>query len=181
MKVIILAGMPGSGKDEFIKVGIKMGLSVIKMGDLVREEMKKRNLTINAQTIGEFASKERHDHDPGIWAKRVLDKVTEKNTIIEGIRGEAELNIFKHHFAGILEVVAIYSSPNTRYQRILDRDRNDDPDFIDELVKRDRRELDYGLGNIITMSDKLIINEGSIEEFQQQAERILRSILRDED
>ncbi|HUJ78172.1 MAG TPA: AAA family ATPase, partial [Thermoplasmata archaeon] len=39
--------MPGSGKDELVGVARSMGLATLKMGDLVREEVRRRGLPIS--------------------------------------------------------------------------------------------------------------------------------------
>ena len=42
MKIIGLAGMPGSGKGVVSSIAEEMGCHIIRMGDIIREEAKKR-------------------------------------------------------------------------------------------------------------------------------------------
>ncbi|MCL4326347.1 MAG: flagellar hook-basal body complex protein FliE [Candidatus Thermoplasmatota archaeon] len=179
MKIIIVVGMPGSGKDEFLKISKKFGLEVIKMGDVIRNEMIKRNLQITPEQLPKFASEEREKNGMGIWAKRTIPYLTEKNSVIEGIRGDAELNIFKHNFGGNLDIVCIFSTPKTRYDRMKKRERRDDPSKIDDFVDRDQRELRYGIGNVIAMSDYIIVNEGTLDDMEKASERLIRNIIMD--
>ncbi|KUE74442.1 hypothetical protein AUQ37_00270 [Candidatus Methanomethylophilus sp. 1R26] len=37
MKMIVVAGMPGAGKEEFLSAGRAAGIPFVRMGDLVRE------------------------------------------------------------------------------------------------------------------------------------------------
>ena len=37
MRIILVAGMPGAGKEELLTVARGMGLPFVRMGDLVRE------------------------------------------------------------------------------------------------------------------------------------------------
>ena len=46
MKVIGFVGLPASGKTEAAKVAQELGIPIIRMGDVVREEVKRRGLDI---------------------------------------------------------------------------------------------------------------------------------------
>ena len=37
MKILVVAGMPGAGKEELLKVAQSMGYSFLRMGDIVRD------------------------------------------------------------------------------------------------------------------------------------------------
>ncbi len=76
MKLIVTVGMPGSGKDELVAVARSMGLATLKMGDLVRDETRRRGLPLNNANVGRIASEEREKHGPGVWAQRALPKLT---------------------------------------------------------------------------------------------------------
>ena len=76
MKLIVTVGMPGSGKDELIAVAQSMGLATLKMGDLVREETRRRGLALSNANVARIASEERDKHGAGIWAQRALPKLT---------------------------------------------------------------------------------------------------------
>ena len=41
---------------------------------------------------------------------------------------------------------------------------------------RDSREMGWGLANVIALSDHLIVNDGSLEKFREEASAYLRSI-----
>ncbi len=64
-KVFVLTGMPGAGKEEFVKVAQQDGYSVIRMGDVVRLEAEKRKVAMDDRGVGGFASSERQAHGPG--------------------------------------------------------------------------------------------------------------------
>ena len=57
--MVVLVGMPGSGKEEFAKIAQKRGFSIVRMGDTVREETKKRGLELNDRNVGRLAHEER--------------------------------------------------------------------------------------------------------------------------
>ncbi len=37
MKILVVAGMPGAGKEELLNVARSMGYNFVRMGDVVRE------------------------------------------------------------------------------------------------------------------------------------------------
>jgi dephospho-CoA kinase len=180
MKLIVTVGMPGSGKDELIGVAHAMGLATLKMGDLVRDETRRRGLGLNNANVGRVASEERDKHGAGIWAQRAIPKLTETRMLVDGCRSDSEVTVFRHHF-GDLFVLGIFSSPETRHDRLSARRRSDDVDLQD-FYDRDRRELKWGIGSAFALADGMLVNEGSLEEFRSNARAMLEWILkRDED
>ncbi|HYA57180.1 MAG TPA: AAA family ATPase [Thermoplasmata archaeon] len=179
MKLIVTVGMPGSGKDELVGVARSMGLATLKMGDLVRDETRRRNLPVTNPNVARVASEEREKHGPGIWAQRALPKLTETRMLVDGCRSDSEVTVFRHHF-GDLFVLGIYASPETRYDRMTSRSRGDDGGGLQDFYDRDRRELKWGIGNAFALSDGMLINEGTLEEFRRTARATIERILREE-
>ena len=182
MKLIVTVGMPGSGKDELIAVARAMGLATLKMGDLVRDETRRRGLQLTNANVGRIASEERDKHGPGIWAQRALPKLTETRMLVDGCRSDSEVSVYRHNF-GDLFVLGIFASPETRYDRMTARSRNDDGGSLQDFFDRDRRELKWGIGNAFALADGMLINEGPIDAFRRDARAMLEKILaaKDED
>ncbi len=180
MILVVTVGMPGSGKDELVEVAHSVGLATLKMGDLVRDETRRRGLALNNANVGRIASEERDKHGPGVWAQRALPKLTETRMLVDGCRSDAEVTVFRHHF-GDLFVLGIYSSPETRYDRLERRGRKDDGADLQEFYDRDRREMKWGIGNAFVLADGMLVNEGSLDEFRRAARATLEQILRRED
>jgi dephospho-CoA kinase len=179
MKLIVTVGMPGSGKDELIAVAQSMGLATLKMGDLVRDETRRRGLPLTNANIGRLASEEREKHGPGVWAQRALPKLTETRMLVDGCRSDSEVSVFRHNF-GDLFVLGIFSAPETRHDRLSSRRRSDDVDLQD-FFDRDRRELKWGIGNAFALADGMMVNEGSLDEFRRNARAMLEWILKRDD
>ena len=179
MQVIGVTGLPGSGKSVVARVANNLRINVIRMGDVIRDEA----LKINAD-IGETAVKLREDYGKYVVAEKCVEILKEalENTsndknelkfVIEGIRSPAEVEIFKKHF-GKFKVIAIYSSPKTRFMRLKRRQRSDDSTSIFEFKNRDERELKFGIGNVIATSDYMIVNEGPIWKYKNSIRSILK-------
>ncbi len=180
MKLIVTVGMPGSGKDELVTVARSMGLAVLKMGDLVRDETRRRGLPVTNSNVARIASEERDRHGPGIWAQRALPKLTETRMLVDGCRSDSEVTVFRHNF-GDLYVLGIFASPETRYDRMTSRSRSDDGGSLQEFYDRDRRELKWGIGNAFTLADGMLVNEGGLEEFRRVGRAALEKILERDD
>lgn len=176
MKVVVLTGMPGSGKEEFVQVARSLGYDVVRMGDVVREEAARRSVPTNDKGIGGFASSERQEHGYDIWAKRCLPHVRAERTIIDGSRGMDELEVFRKAFGDHVKLVALHTSPTPRFERLGSRDRADAPRTWEEFLERDRRELSWGLGSLIALADVMLVNESSLDEFKASARRVLEDL-----
>lgn len=174
--VICVTGMPGCGKEEFLKVAEEKGISIVRMGDVVREEATRRGLEMNDAAVGGMANEERLKHGGGVWAERTIPRVTGAVTVIDGLRAQAELDIFRRAF-GNVRMVAVQASPETRYRRVLQRKRRDDVVTREAFARRDERELGWGLGNVIALADYTIVNEDNIKDFQRRAREVLAKLL----
>jgi dephospho-CoA kinase len=176
-KAICVTGMPGCGKEEFLKIASQAGLPVVRMGDVVREEASRRGISLTDEGVGGMAHQERQVHGPDIWARRTLERISDQNVVIDGVRSPAEVDTFRAAFGGRVTVVAVHASPRTRYKRISSRGRSDDVLTEEEMKVRDGRELKWGLGKVIALADYMIVNEGSLRDFKREAEEVLRKVL----
>ncbi len=179
-KVVVgIAGMPGSGKATFNEIAKQRGFTVIVMGDAIREETKRRGLKPTPENIGKIMLQLRKEEGPEVVAKRCIPKIkkTHRSVVfVDGIRSLHEVDEFKKHFPNFI-LIAVHSSPETRFQRLFQRKRSDDPQGWETFLKRDLRELSVGLGNAITMADHLIVNEGTREEFKTKIHEALEAAL----
>ena len=173
MKVYILTGMPGSGKEELVQVARELSFDIVRMGDVVRLEASKRGISDSDRSIGGFAHAERQAHGYGIWAERTLQHLGERDSIIDGCRGWAEVEVFKRALGQNAKIIAIHSSPSTRFQRLQRRNRSDAPRTWEEFLERDNRELGWGLGSLIALADVMIVNEKPLEQFKKEAYDLL--------
>ncbi len=176
MRVVATTGMPGAGKGLAVEIAQELGIEVIRMGDLVREETEIRGLPETPQSFGQVASELREREGQDVWAKRTVQRIRDtaaETILIDGVRNLEELAEFRRELGDDLLVVAILASPSTRYERLAKRGRAEDSEDRDVLLERDLRELDYGLGDVIAMSDVYIENEGDPEE----ARSTLRAVL----
>lgn len=178
MKIIGVTGMPGSGKGVVSGVARNLGFEVVRMGDVIREEAQKRG-----SSIGETAIQLRKEQGEFVIAGKSIenvkrlcnDKGSQSMIVIEGIRSPFEVEIFKRNFKDF-KVLSVNSSPETRFKRLLSRKRVDDSHIKSEFHKRDKRELKFGIGEVIATANFTVVNEGS----KKRLMKIIRSILTNE-
>ena len=140
----------------------------------IRKEAKKRGMDQTPENLGKVTLKIREEEDAAIVAKRCIIRIkkSEKDILIDGIRSLEEVEEFKQHISNF-KLIAIHSSPKTRFKRILRRNRVDDPKTWIEFKERDYRELSVGLGRVIAIADKIIVNEGTIKELKKKTCKVL--------
>ncbi|MHC1609576.1 MAG: AAA family ATPase [Candidatus Methanofastidiosia archaeon] len=172
-QLILIVGMPGCGKGEFISIAKEYRYTPLVMGDVVREEAIKRGFDI--KDSGNIAKQLRDEGGSAAIAHLTLQKIgKEKNYIIDGVRSISEVEEFKKHFDTVL--IAIHSPPHARFERLRRRGREDDPKTYEEFNTRDRRELGFGLGGAIAMADFMIINEECIGTMQKNVRECLERL-----
>ena len=182
-KVVIgVAGMPGAGKSVLEEVAQKMGYAIVVMGDEIREEAKRRKLEPTPENLGKIMLMLRKEEGADVVARRCIPKVKnakENVVVVDGIRSLEEANEFRRHFQNFT-LVAIHASPETRFQRLFQRKRSDDPEGWETFMERDLRELSVGLGNAIATADYMVVNEGTRDQLRKKVREVLKRVTRNE-
>ena len=176
--VIGLVGMPGSGKSVVVETAQQKGYEVVVMGDVVREETRKRGLELKPKNIGAVMLGLRKKGGQGIIAEKCVPKIERTQSskvIIDGLRSLNEADVFKQHFPNF-SLIAVHASPETRFSRLNRRRRSDDPDGWEIFRERDMRELSVGLGNAIAMAEYIIINEDDKKATQAKVAEALTRV-----
>ena len=178
MRILVTTGMPGSGKEELLNRCLARGAKIIRMGDMVRDKAKEFGLDLSDSSVGSLADDERKRYGMDIWAKRTIPFVGGDLVAIDGTRGPDEIKAFKKAFGDALVVVAVHAAPKTRFERLRARGRPDSPSNLSDFELRDKRELDWGLGDAIALADHMIINEGTLEELTSEVDALLDGLLK---
>lgn len=177
MQVFGISGMPGSGKSVVSEVASEKGAMIVSMGDIVREEAKKRG-----EPSKETAKNLRKEYGEYIVSeltikkiKQILDEGFKNKIIVEGIRSHHEVEMFKENFDDFI-ILSILANPQIRFERLKIRQREDDSTDYNVFKTRDMTELGFGIGNVISLSDKVIINESDLESFKQKINEFLEEM-----
>ena len=177
MRIMGISGMPGSGKSLVSQSAIEKGAIIVSMGDIIREEAKKRG-----ESTGDTAKNLRKEFGEFIVAeltiekiKKIIDEGNEKSIVVEGIRSHHEVDIFKENFEDFI-ILSIFANPQIRFERLKLRKREDDSQDYEGFRTRDLNELGFGIGTVISLSDKMIINESDLDSCYKKINEYLEEI-----
>ncbi|MCX8196542.1 MAG: AAA family ATPase [Acidilobaceae archaeon] len=174
--IVAVTGMPGSGKSVAAKaIARALGLPLISMGDIVREEARRRGIEITSESIEELARQLRREKGPAAVAQMVMER-TKPPLVVDGVRSLEEVELFSR-YAEVC-IVAVHSPPRLRFKRMLERRREGDALTEGEFRERDLSNLRLGVGSVIALADYVIINVSTQEELEAAARRVAEEIRR---
>ncbi len=177
MKVMAICGLPGAGKSTAIDAIKDLGV-VITMGDVIRKEAKKRNVEPTGENLGKIAKELREKGGPEIIAQKCVDLIKTLSTniiLIDGVRSFSEVNEFRKSWK--FPLIAIKIDEKERFKRLSERARCDDPKTLEDLKKRDKREIDFGLDEVVNKADYTIMNASTIGELRKKTREIVLKII----
>lgn len=168
--IIGVVGYPASGKGEFAKIAQELCIPVVVMGDMIRREVSKKGMELTDENIGNMAKQLRakHGNDAvALLTAKEVEKLSSNTIVIDGIRGDSEIEYFKSVFPNFI-LVCISASFETRLARMKERGRTDDTITAESLKARDEREEGFGLGRAMPMAGICIENESSRKAFEEK-------------
>lgn len=176
---IILAGLAGSGKTFVSTYFVKKEIPLIKMGDVTREELYKREIVDSPENEDKIRRELRQTHGPFVYAKRVAIKVFEylkENNIIfiEGMRSFDEAVFFKKELPNIF-ILFLKADARIRYQRLSSRKNRK---FNQEQAReRDEYEgVTLGLNTIEKKADFVVTNNDNKKKLQKKLDIIYKKL-----
>ena len=182
MKVVSIVGMTGAGKSEVSRVFEASVFTRIRFGDLTDDEIKKRGLDLNEKNERYIRELLRQEQGMAAYAKlnkpRIDSALKYSDVVIDGLYSWEEYTWLKDYYEEDFYVVAVWSSPRTRYARLTTRLNR--RLTLEEAASRDRAEIEnINKGGPIAMADFTIINESSLESLETEAKRIINLVQTD--
>ena len=180
MKVVAIVGMNGSGKSEIARVFEKKGFARVRFGDITDKEIEKRGLALNEENERKIREQLRQEHGMAAYAKLNLPEIDSSlrrsNVIVDGLYSWEEYKLLKEKYGDDLVIVAVYSSPRTRQQRLPHRQVR--PLSPEESSNRDYNEIEkLHKGGPIAVADFTLVNEEiSMEELQKETEQLIAAL-----
>jgi dephospho-CoA kinase len=180
MRIIGTVGLPGSGKGEAAAVAREEEIPVVTMGDVIREETRRRGLD-PSEHHGEIAGKLREEDGETAIADRCVPMVRaaaegqdgESVVLVDGLRSMAEVERFVDAFGEDFLLLSIEAPFDLRAKRLGDRGREATDLDREKLREREERELGFGMGEVIDDADRTIHNDDSLERFREQVRAVL--------
>jgi dephospho-CoA kinase len=180
MKVAAIVGMSGSGKSEVARIFEERGWIRIRFGDITDREVVKQGLEINESNERRIREQLRSEHGMAAYAKLNIPQIdrslAQSNVIIDGLYSWEEFKLLKSQYADNLIIIAVYSSPKTRQERLSDRPVR--PLTKAQAISRDYAEIEnLNKGGPIAQADFTLVNESSINILIKETEQVIARIM----
>jgi dephospho-CoA kinase len=182
--VIAVVGLTGSGKSEAVSRFVERGFTRFAYSDAIYEELERLGFDRNThdESVHQtFRENLRKEFGMGVAADRIMPRVEQavaggENVVIESLYSWSEYKITKNRFGDQFRVLAVYSPPDLRYTRLVER-------AIRPLDQETAHSRDYAeIENIekagpIAMADWTIQNIGTKYEFLNEVDFLISKIL----
>ena len=190
-KVLVLTGLPGSGKSVASEIAKSMNIPIIIMGNVIRRETAERGLEPNSRNIGMVAIDLREKFGDDVVLQRIWPIISEELkhnnlVLIDGMRSIAEKNALVQLMGFEPEILAILASEDIRNSRLIERKRSDDVELelIEEdkktknqaISERDAREKGWGVESLLDQAHYQLLNEDSLDLFRISVKALLERL-----
>ena len=171
--------MAGSCKSEAAARFEQNGFKRIRFGDITDEEVIRRGLPLNEENERTVRETLRRDNGMAAYAilnKPKIDSVLEtSDVVVDGLYSWEEYLFLKESYGRNLYVIAVYSSPDTRYSRLAVREERGLT--WEESSGRDKAEIEnINKGGPIAIADFTIVNESSVENLIAETDKIISRV-----
>lgn len=184
MIVIGITGTLGAGKGTIVEYLVeKKGFAHYSVRAYLIEEIERRGMPVNRDSMVIVANDLRTRNSPSYVTDQLYERALKSghNCVIESIRTPGEVESLRSK--GRFYLFAVDADPKLRYERIFARQSETDQIDFETFLENEKREMDaddpnkQNLRKCIEMADFVFVNEGSIEELNEQVERVLEEIL----
>ncbi len=179
MVVIGLTGFNGGGKDVISEYLKQKGFTSFSLSDMLREECKKKNIPVTRENLINMGNELRSKHGYGVLGKFAREKLrTGENAIITSFRHPDEVKELKKNPAFIL--VKVLASQKVRFERIKERNREDDPKTFEEFLKFEQREFNSSephkqkIVQCVELAELSLLNEGDLADLYKNIDNLLK-------
>jgi dCMP deaminase len=183
MVIIGVTGLNASGKTTFAEYLVKKGFYHVSLSDIIREELKKRDLPITRENLINVGNEFRKKYSPSILAELALEKAKREgfgqHIVISSIRNLHELSYLERYKNFVL--VAIVTDLRKRYLRYCKNPTKGIMSF-EKFVELEKREMsekpeEQQLHLIIKRAKVKILNNSTIEEFYKKIDSFLKDFI----
>lgn len=176
-RIIAIVGMCGSGKSVACDYLESIGYKKVYFGGVTMDKLKENGLEVTPENEKMMREKLRHDLGMGAYATLLLPKIKElaknNNVVLDGLYSWDELMILNKEFD--MTTIAIVADKSLRYDRLGKREVR--PFTKEEAIKRDISEIEnIAKSGPIAYADYYIFNNGTVLEFNERLEEILKTI-----
>ena len=183
MIIIGITGTLGAGKGTLVEyLKEHKGFLHFSVRDYLVEELHRRNLDVNRDTMTSLANELRANHSPSYITDQLYEQAKKagKNSIIESIRTPGEITSLRAK--GDFYLFAVDADPKVRYERIsLRKSATDNIDF-ETFLSNEKREMTasdpnkQNLSKCIKGADFVFDNNGDLDKLYEQLVTVLKEL-----
>jgi len=181
-KIILIVGMPGSGKThaaDFIKKKFKA--KIIHSGDIIRKEVERQGLEYSP---GADAAVAHWFHSYGreaLVVQKVFEKIQRSRSkliIVEGLRNIDEVEILEDLLNHKVSIIAIKCDYRLRWKRELKRGRFGKEESKEYVKNRDISEKHRGIQRLIQRAKHKIDNTGTKKQLESKTMKLVKRLIK---
>lgn len=173
-RLIGLTGTNGAGKGEAAAYFVSKGYAFFSLSDIVREELGRRGEALTRDNLIRTGNELRERFGPDVLARRTMDKVRGP-AVIDSIRNTREVAYLRRREGFVL--LALDAPVEVRFQRAAARGRDESASSLEEFRRKEAEERAGGetsqqLEACMAEADRLIVNDGTIEDLHRKLEEV---------
>jgi len=175
--IIGLTGRNASGKGEAADYLKTKGFVYFSLSDELREEAKERGVETTRENMIKLGNQLRGEFGANYLARKINEKIDGKgNFVVDSIRNLEEIDELRKNKNFIL--VGVDAPVEVRFERAVERGRAGDAKTLEEFKELEQREnlknkTGQQLDECLKAADKLIINDGSLDEFHKKIDQLI--------
>jgi dephospho-CoA kinase len=176
--ILALAGEMGCGKGTLTKYLVaKYGAEVYRFSNPLRDILDRMHREKSRDHMQQLSTALRQVFGDDVLSEIILADVGQSESpfiIIDGVRRESDIK-YLQNLVGF-KLVYIDADLRTRYTRVTFRGENssDTTKTIEEFIRETEAEAESRIRELKEISDVILENNGTIEELEQQFEKVLK-------
>ena len=177
--IIGLTGPNAAGKGEAAAALKALGFAYHSLSDAVREAALQRGRTTGRDDLILTGNELRREGGPGILAELTLPKLGRRD-LVDSIRNPAEVAVLRRVPGFFL--LGVTALPEVRFERARRRQGRGDAvaslqSFLDKEAEENTADpAAQQLGATFALADRIITNDGSIEELHQSIRALVANL-----
>lgn len=181
LKIVAFVGLAGSGKSTAVEYFTEKGYPKVYFGGVILEAMQDAGIERTASNEEKFREEVREKHGKDFVVNKIIEQINhlarsgQHRIIADGLYTWTEFLVLKKAFPGELTLVAIVTPRHLRYHRLSERTIR--PFTATEAHERDITEIEHlEKGGPIAIADHYVVNDGSVEEFDNQLDKLFEDL-----
>ena len=184
--IIGLTGKNASGKGEVANYLKSKGFVYYSLSDVIREEATKRGLEHSRDNLINLGNELRTEFGPSCLAQQINIKLksqsrNNKNFVIDSIRSPFEAKELMKNSDFLL--VGVDAPIETRFKRLLERNRLGDAKTLQEFKAQEEREnlkndANQQLDKTFGMAKEIILNKDTLDDLHLRIDDLLNHLQR---